>query len=130
MYTKNQLNFIKGPDQQNENPTGELNHAGRKGMKWGQQIFTKGKGGSGKKVNKSSKPKKRKISDMSEEELRAKVKRWRLEQDYRKLKKQNERGLKRAKNNIVKFVASTGTAAVGAFATQQSIKFLKAQVGG
>lgn len=84
--------------------TEELMHYGRKGMKWYQNIFTKGKGGSGRKKGRtdnaddssegnnksssssSSAPKS--VKDMDEAELISSIRRLQLEDQYRRLQEQ------------------------------------------
>lgn len=71
----------------------ELYHYGRKGMKWYQNIFTKGKSKTSSTAanrgTKKEKPKKvsldEKIKGMSDEELRKAVNRLNLERQYKKL---------------------------------------------
>lgn len=75
--------------------SGELYHYGRKGMKWGQNIFgkrrtsAKGKVVAKKKADskvKEAEPKKKKpLSEMSDDEIRKAVDRKRLENEYRSL---------------------------------------------
>lgn len=82
----------------------ELMHYGRKGMKWYQNIFTKGKTGSGKKgksdddedsdesksksSNSSSSGGKKSAKDMSEAELMSAIRHLQLEKQYRDLEAQ------------------------------------------
>lgn len=83
----------------------ELYHWGRKGMKWGQHIFGKDKGGSGptkpkdnfrpgpdptksKSNSRSGFGKSKAVKDMTDDELSARNKRMRLERDYAKLSKE------------------------------------------
>ena len=69
----------------------ELYHYGRKGMKWYQNIFTKGKNAVGSKrrskdegdADDGNAPvKKKTIKDLSDDELRAKISRLELEKRY------------------------------------------------
>lgn len=85
----------------------ELMHYGRKGMKWYQNIFTKGKGGSGKRKGRgdesddddnkttdgksgssSSSGGKKSAKDMSEAELMSAIRHLQLEKQYRDLEAQ------------------------------------------
>lgn len=84
--------------------TEELMHYGRKGMKWYQNIFSKGKGGSGRKKGRSdnaddSPDEKNKSSsssssapktmkEMDEAELVSAIRRMQLEDQYRRLQEQ------------------------------------------
>lgn len=84
----------------------ELMHYGRKGMKWGMSIFSKKKSSGVKKKKKGKQvvdsvtekktskgsestkkevPKERSVKDMSDNELREKINRIRLEQEYTRL---------------------------------------------
>lgn len=73
----------------------ELKHFGIKGMKWGQRRYQYkdgsltpagkkryGNGSDGSSSNKSSKPKPKSISEMSDDELRKAITRKQLEQQY------------------------------------------------
>jgi len=59
-----------------------LEHWGRKGMKWGQRIFSKGsKGESSKAERKAAK----KAGKMTDQELRQKINRMKMEQEFSNL---------------------------------------------
>lgn len=81
----------------------ELMHYGRKGMKWGQHIFTSPENVSVKKnnsknktknisknktKNETKKPVTKKLSDMSDDEIRTKIARLELEKKYKDLAKE------------------------------------------
>lgn len=57
-----------------------VEHYGRKGMKWGQKIFSKGGSGKSKKV--SVKQAKKKAKKMTDKELQDYIKRSNLEKQY------------------------------------------------
>lgn len=99
-------------------------HYGRKGMKWGQNIFTKGKSTSSKKKKpttqvstapkpnkpkttsslapvKKEAPKKKSIKEMTNQELREANERIRLEQEYRRLNPERVSAGKKFKDSLV-----------------------------
>lgn len=87
---ENTNTFIGAPTED------ELMHYGRKGMKWGQNIFgkklsslKKRKGDSdsedGEPENKPKPPAKKSVKDMSDAELQREVNRLQLEQRYKQL---------------------------------------------
>jgi len=60
-----------------------LEHYGIKGMKWGvRKALTRGPGHPDQHILSAAK--KKKISDLSDEDLQAAVKRWRLLRDYKR----------------------------------------------
>jgi hypothetical protein len=70
----------------------ELMHYGRKGMKWGQNIFgkklsslKKRKGDSDSDDGEPNKPKKKSVKEMSDTELQREINRLQMEQRYAQL---------------------------------------------
>ena len=67
----------------------ELMHYGRKGMKWGQSIFGKKRTPKSDDYVRAKQLKKKKLSQLSNAELKELNNRMQLESNYRNLKKQN-----------------------------------------
>ena len=101
---------------------GELMHYGVLGMKWGVRRSRPSSGGSKptskkgktddasdpkKTVKAESKPKKRKISELSDEELRQKISRLQMEKQYRDLAK-NRETMNKGKNFTSDFLKAAG----------------------
>lgn len=108
----------------------ELYHSGRKGQKWGQRLYQYKdgsltplgklrygkKGSKGKSASKDDKTSsnKKKIEDMSDEELRERINRLNLEQDYRKKMKEinpktTSKGKEIVKDILEKSAKNVGT---------------------
>lgn len=77
----------------------ELKHYGVLGMRWGRRS-----GGSitSSKTKKASKKNKKKVSEMSDSELREKVNRIQMEQQYSKLTSQNVKSGKQYIDKLIK----------------------------
>ena len=78
----------------------ELKHYGVLGMRWGARR-------NGKPISKSSKPKKRTIESMSNEELQSRNKRLQLETQYKQLSKNS---ISPGKKFVAGFAKGTGKA--------------------
>lgn len=114
-----------------------LAHYGIKGMKWGirrtEAQLARARGSSLSATKKassksSSKPKTKSISEMSDEELRARVNRIRLENDYKSLTpKQVSKGKKFVDDFITKPLAEASKNVIRDLMEQELRKALKVQ---
>ena len=113
--------------------TDELYHYGRKGMKWYQNIFTKGKNRKGRSSgdsdndsdeekrsggSRSSGSGKKSVRDMSDEELVKAINRARMEDTYHALRPEQESAAK-------KFVKSFAKEAIAPAAIHSGKRFLE-----
>lgn len=114
-----------------------LAHYGIKGMKWGirrtEAQLARARGSSLSVTKKapsksSSKPKTKSISEMSDEELRSRVNRIRLENDYKSLTpKQVSKGKKFVDDFITKPLAEASKNVIRDLMEQELRKALKVQ---
>lgn len=98
-------------------------HYGIKGMKWGIRRKRNPKTGrvGGKKT------KKRKVSDIPDDELRAKVKRMNMEKQYRDLKRQerDQKVVRRGAKAVGSIMAKSSKRALTDFSSKQILKGLE-----
>lgn len=113
----------------------ELKHYGRKGMKWGQSIFGKklsslkkrksdSDSDDGEPENKPKPPAKKSVKDMSNDELRAAIKRLEDEARYKTMQSDSRSKAAKFTSTIAKDVIKPAMINAGRNALQNSLQNL------